>query len=199
MGRKNLTSQRQKEIVIAFYEVSKNIGLENVSIANLANHMEISKGLVLHYFDSKEHILEALNTYILEEYINFMNNNTPNEITSKEALHQFIEKLFSREWNNYIDDGVFYSLYALIYRNEKVNDSFRSFGASLRKVLKSKLLSAKEHNVIKNPNIEELNEIIFAMIDGGYFYLGTQMRNETSYQQQSSIYIKHVLSLFHFS
>lgn len=199
MGRKNLTDKRRKEIVIAFYEVSKNIGLENVSIANLANHMGISKGLVMHYYENKEHILEALNIYILEAYVSFINDSTPDEIESDEVLKEFINKMFSRKWSEYVDDGVFYSLYALIYRNKKINDSFKSFINSLREVLKSKLLSAKKHNVIKNNNIDELNEIIFAMIDGGYFYLGTQMDDNTSYQQQSIIYIKHVLSLLKFS
>lgn len=198
MGRKNLADKRRQEIVIAFYEVSKDIGLENVSIANLANHMGISKGLVLHYFDSKEHILEALNTYILEAYITFINDSTPEEITSKKVLESFIEKMFSRKWSDYIDDGVFYSLYALIYRNKKVNDSFKSFSKSLRQVLKSKLISAKQHDVIFNADINELNEIIFAMIDGGYFYLGTQIDNTEIYTKQSAIYSKHVLSLMKF-
>ncbi len=198
MGRKNLTDKRRKEIVIAFYEVSKNIGLENVSIANLANHMGISKGLVMHYFETKEHILEALNNYILEAYITFINDSTPDKITSKNILEDFIKKMFTRKWSDYVDDGVFYSLYALVYRNKEVSNSFKSFSASLREVLKSKLISAKEHHVIINNNIDELNEIIFAMIDGGYFYLGTQIDNSEFYNKQSTIYIKHVLSLIDF-
>jgi len=199
MGRKNISDQRKKEIVIAFYEVSKSIGLENVSIANLANHMGISKGLVMHYYQNKEHILEDLSNYILEAYITFINNSTPDKIESKVALESFIQKMFTREWSEYVDDGVFYSLYALIYRDKKVSDSFKRFSNSLRQVLKSKLLSAKEHSVITNSNIDELNEIIFAMIDGGYFYLGTQINDMEAYKKQSLIYSNHVISLLQFS
>ncbi|WP_075342715.1 TetR family transcriptional regulator [Tenacibaculum agarivorans] len=199
MGRKNISDQRKKEIVIAFYEVSKSIGLENVSIANLANHMGISKGLVMHYYQNKEHILEDLSNYILEAYITFINNSTPDKIESKVALENFIQKMFTREWSEYVDDGVFYSLYALIYRDKKISNSFKRFSNSLRQVLKSKLLSAKEHSVITNSNIDELNEIIFAMIDGGYFYLGTQINDMEAYKKQSLIYSNHVISLLQFS
>ncbi len=199
MGRKNLSDQRKKEIVVAFYEVSKSIGLENVSIANLANHMDISKGLVMHYYETKEQILEDLNTYILEAYISFINKSTPDKIDSKTSLENFIRKMFTREWSEYVDDGVFYSLYAMLFRNKNVSESFKTFSNTLREVLKSKLLSARSHGVITNSNIEELNEIIFAMIDGSYFYLSTQVTNNEICTKQSNIYINHILGLFRFS
>ena len=199
MGRKNLTDKRRKEIVIAFYEVSKEFGLENVSIAKLAKHLGISKGLVMHYFETKEHILEALNTYILEAYITFINDNTPNKIESKEALEEFVKKMFSRQWSDYVDDSVFYSLYALVFRNSKVNTSFKKFSNSLRQVLKTKLESAKEQNIIENVNLDELNEIIFALIDGAYFYLATQNLDSKSYDKHSAIYIKHIISLMKYT
>lgn len=198
MGRKSLTDKRRKEIVIAFYEVSKSMGLENVSIANLAHHMNVSKGLIMHYFESKESILEELNNYILEEYIQFIDSGTPKKIESKEELENFINKMFSRKWSDYIDDGVFYSLYALVYRDSKVGKSFKLFNQSLRKVIKDKLISAKNYGIIANENIDDLNEIIFALIDGGYFYLGTQLDNQKLYNKQSLLYTKHVLSLMEF-
>ena len=56
VGRKNIAEQRRKEILKAFYKVAKKIGLENTSIAKVADEMTISNGLVMHYFKTRDEI-----------------------------------------------------------------------------------------------------------------------------------------------
>ncbi|MEH6407042.1 MAG: TetR/AcrR family transcriptional regulator, partial [Leeuwenhoekiella sp.] len=104
MGRRNISEQRRKEIIIAFYEVAKDLGLENASISKLAEHMAISKGLVLHYFTNREELLLGLVEYILEQHLLVLTSDELEAIDSKENLIRFISHLFSRKWNNYFDD-----------------------------------------------------------------------------------------------
>ncbi|WP_299252294.1 TetR family transcriptional regulator [uncultured Aquimarina sp.] len=195
MGRKNLSEIRQKEIIIAFYTVAKQIGLENTSIAKVAEEMGISKGLVMHYFETKESLLVALRDYILEKYLSFIDSEKLQSIDSKEKLEEFIMILFSRKWNDYVDDGVFYSFYAQIYRNKDFSKSFKSFLETLHDVLKNKLLDAQQNGIIENTNINELTEIIFALIDGAYYYLGTFTEDRKEYERQVAIYMNHVRQL----
>jgi AcrR family transcriptional regulator len=72
MGRISLVDVRQEEITLAFYEVAKEVGLENATIARVAKKMDISKGLVMYYFKTKESLIFTLNDYILERYLHFV-------------------------------------------------------------------------------------------------------------------------------
>ena len=120
MGRKSLKKERQKEIIKSFYEVAKQEGLENTSVAKVAKHMGINTSLILHYFESKNELMFGLINYILDSYksIYTTNNIESNEIKLKKT----IDNLFSRDWNNLIDDGVFYSCYTLIFRDKNIKE-----------------------------------------------------------------------------
>ncbi len=195
MGRKPLTDIRQEEIIRAFYNTAKKYGLENASVGKVADEMQISKGLVLHYFKSKEELVLALNTFILDRYLEFLTNSSKYEMTSKENIEAYIDLLFSRDWGDYIDDGVFYSFYALIYQNERVKENFKSHHEELIKVLRLKLSEAVLGGVLKNQNIEELTRVIFAIVDGAYYALGVYVNDEIEYNKRVKPFSSHAKSL----
>lgn len=199
MGRKNLSLTRRLEIIKSFYTVAKTHGLENASIAKVADEMGISNGLVMHYFNTKDELLIGLNEYILEQHVQVFKANNSDDITTKEELESLIKNLFSRKWNQYFDDGVFYSCYALIYRNDAFNKSFKAYLLSLHEVLQLKLEQAKDHKVIYNTNLNELTEIIFALVDGSYYYMGMFNPDDPSHEQQELIYVQHCLGLFQYN
>lgn len=196
MGRKSLTDVRQKEIIKSFYKVARKIGLENTSIAKVADEMGISNGLVMHYFKTRDDLLIGLNEYILERHLNIITSRENGTIDSWERLESLVKNLFSRKWNRYFDDGVFYSCYALIYRKKDFNESFRRYLEALHEVLYDKLKEARTGGVIRNENLEELTEIIFALVDGAYYYLGMFSAREEAYEKQVDLYVRHALSLF---
>ncbi|WP_109832657.1 TetR family transcriptional regulator [Reichenbachiella versicolor] len=198
MGRKSITEEKRKEIIIAFYNTAKKIGLENTSIAKLAEELEVSKSLILHHFKSKHELLTHLHNFLLEQYLKFLNKNGTPEITSREEIVKYVTSLFSRDWNKYFDDGVFYSCYALIFRLEEFKTSMSSYLEKVHINLKEKLISAKENQVIENDDIDEITEIIFSLVDGAYFYLGTINDND-KYKRLEQLYIKHALGLIQFS
>lgn len=198
MGRKPLTNIRQEEIINAFYNTAKKYGLENASIAKVADEMGISKGLVMHYFKNKEELLIALNNFILNKYLGFMTSHSKKDSLSQQDIEEFLALIFSRKWSNYIDDGVFYSFYALIYQNKTIKENFKTHHAELRKVLEDKLNRAYEQGVIKNKNISEITNIIFVLLDGAYYSLGVFIDDKTTYQQHEKRYLNHALSLIEF-
>ena len=118
MGRTSLKAVRQKEIIEAFYFVAKSSSLESASIARVAEHLDINPSLIVHYFKSRDALLTGLIDFILERYrgIYYMDGNTYSTVHDVEVL---ISNLFSRKWNKLFDDGVFYSCYAMTYRDKK--------------------------------------------------------------------------------
>ena len=171
MGRTSLKHQRQQEIIQAFYEVAKKTGVENASIAKVADYMGINPSLVVHYFKTRETLLEGLVRFILERYKDVYKVNG-DDYNSRKDLITLIDNLYSRKWNRLFDDGVFYSCYALTYRNKKFRHVFKVLHDSLRRLLVDALRRAKKNGVIELANERETAEIIFALMEGAYYYLG---------------------------
>ena len=121
------------------------------------------------------------------------------KIDSKENLEKLIHSLFSRSWNSYFDDGVFYSCYALIYRMKEFNESFKKYLEELHIILEKQLMEAKENNLITNDNIKEVTEIMYALIDGAYYYLGLFEENDKNYKNKLTVYQKYAFELLQFN
>lgn len=193
MGRKSLKESRQEEIIIAFYKVSKKIGLENTSIAKIADHMDINPSLILHYFKTKEALYSGLIRFILERYRGIYKTG-PDGIKSHKELYQLINNLFSRKWNDLIDDGVFYSCYALVYRDTTIRRSFKVLHDSLRNLLVKALQQANENGIIEIENEQETAEIIFALTEGAYYYLG-MVRDKKLYNEKLTFFKNQALAI----
>jgi AcrR family transcriptional regulator len=199
MGRISLVDVRQEEITLAFYEVAKEVGLENATIARVAKKMDISKGLVMYYFKTKESLIFTLNDYILERYLHFVVAEKKDAIFDKHSLINFIGTLFSREWNLYVDDGVFYSFYAMIYQNDKIKENYKVFLETIRDEIEKILTNCFQKGIIKNNNIKNTANILYALIDGAYFQMEAKSYDKNSYETESAILIEHVKTLLVFS
>src|SRR3990170_2695296 len=160
MGRKSLKPLRQKGIIKAFYKVAKKEGLENASIAKVAAVLEVNPSLVIHYFSTKQDLMHGLIEYILERY-RLLYDPQNGTLNPKERLLKTIRNLFSRKWNKLFDDGVFYSSYALIFRDKTVKEHYKKLHDDLRKILTEALQEAKDHNVIDIEDVEKTADLIF--------------------------------------
>ncbi|MEX6686370.1 TetR family transcriptional regulator [Danxiaibacter flavus] len=170
MGRKSLKEPRQKEIIKAFYKVAKKEGLEETSIAKIAEVMNVNPSLIVHYFKNKQELVYALVTYILDKYMliyNVDNTNTP----TLQDLKKLIDNLFSKKWNNLFDDGLFYSCYALSFRDKKVRQMYYNIGSTLRSKLAAFIELCTAEKILSVKNIEEVADKLFVLVDGSYFYV----------------------------
>lgn len=193
MGRKSLKPLRQKGIIKAFYKVARKEGLENASIAKVAAVLEVNPSLVIHYFSTKHELVHGLIEYILERYRLLYNpqNGTQNP---RERLIKIIRNLFSRKWNKLIDDGVFYSSYALIFRDSAVKEHYKNLHDDLRKLLRDALQEAKDYGVIDVPDVENMADLIFVFVEGAYYYL-SMVSNKAEYEMHIGNYEQTVLKM----
>ncbi len=192
MGRKSLKETRQKEIVIAFYKVAKKEGIENASIARVADVLDVNPSLVMHYFKTKDDLLQALVDFNLEKYLSIY--SVSGKVDSKEKLLQIIDNLFSRKWHRLFDDGVYYSCYSFIYRNKRFKNEFKELHDSLHQNFVVTLKDANEAGVIHIENFEQTAKLVFSIVDGAYYYLG-MVDDEKEIESLSQCYKTHVLAL----
>ncbi|MFB2119303.1 TetR family transcriptional regulator [Parapedobacter sp. 2B3] len=179
MGRKSLKEIRQLEIVKVFYKVAKKEGLENTSIAKIAKVMDINPSLIIHYFQTKDDLTYALIDYILEKYLLIYRAGRNNDIPLRDALVTVVDDLFSRKWNKLFDDGLFYSCYALTFRDKKVKTKYKNLTDSLRKQLSTLIERCNSAGVTNVGNPSLIAELIFALVDGAYFYLSLSANPKT--------------------
>jgi len=182
MGRKSLKEARQKEIIEAFYNVSKREGLENASIAKVAKEIDVNPSLIIHYFKSKNELIFGLISFILDSY-KFIYSDEDNQLDSKSKLIKVVDNLFSREWNSLFDDGVFYSSFSLVFRDKKIKTAFKELHKHLRVLLSEVIEDAKKDGHINIENSEITSDLIFIMVEGAYYYLSMFENNDVYYEK----------------
>ena len=197
MGRKSIRDIRCKEIIEVFYEVAVNEGLENTSIAKIAAEMACNPSLIIHYFNSKEELINGLIDHILEKYLELFSPDEE-EIISQDAFLEILGRMFSKAWNNLIDDGVFYSCYALTFTNEAVRKKFRELHQQLRIRLTELLKSGIEKGYLSSQNLEKKAELFFIVLEGAYYYTSL-FKDPEEYETKMNDYKMYAFSLFDFT
>ncbi len=193
MGRKSLKPLRQKGIIKAFYKVARREGLENASIAKVAAVLEVNPSLVIHYFSTKQDLMHGLIEYILERY-RLLYNHENNTFNPKERLIKIIRNLFSRKWNKLFDDGVFYSSYALVFRDRTVKKHYKKLHDDLRALLKVALEDAKAAGAIDVDNVERTADLVFIFVEGAYYYL-SMVSDKSEFEKRIAVYEQTVLDM----
>lgn len=195
MGRNSIKDIRQKEIVEVFYKVAKKEGLENTSIAKIAKVMDVNPSLIVHYFNTKEELTYALVDYILDKYLLIykVGQRSPGVHLPK-ALVNLIDNLFSKKWNKLFDDGLFYSCYALTFRDKRIKDMYHNLSNILRERLADFLTVCVREKVIKLKDPQLTAELLFVFIDGAYYYL-SQLADKSVYEIKMNNYKKEAYRL----
>jgi AcrR family transcriptional regulator len=172
MGRSSLKEPRQKEIVKAFYKLAKKEGLENATFAKTAELIGLTPGLIIHYFETKEHLIYALVEHILDKYLLIFHVTAGTEKSdSLQNLLKAIDNIFSHKWNTLFDDGVSYSCYALSFRNSIIMKKYKELLDTLRKQLEELIVRCVEEGTLEVADPAATADIIFIIADGAYYYL----------------------------
>lgn len=190
--KEKIATTRKREIIEGFYTLSVINGLENTSIAKIGKHLDMPPSLIMHYFPTKDILISSLIDFILEKYLQIY-QPIIRELEEKGSADPtlIVETLFSRNWNLLFDDGVYYSCFALIFRNEKVKREYRMLHKKLRESLREILDSNKE---MEDRDTAMLAEQIFVVVEGAYYYL-SMFDDQADYNLKMSYFKNQVYDL----
>lgn len=186
MGRKSLKETRQQEIIKIFYKVAKKEGYENTSIAKIAKVMDINPSLIIHYFETKEDLTYALIDHILDRYL-LIYTIKQHEKATLEDLQHTIEMLFSKKWNLLFDDGLFYTFYALAFREKRIKLKYKVILDSLRAGLATMIEQCNAGGLTAVADPQTTADFIFVLVDGAYFYLSLE-NDKLAYTERLEYY-----------
>ena len=198
MGRKSLKTPRQKEIIKAFYTLAKKEGLENASIAKTAALININPSLVIHYFQTKKHLIYGLTEYILDKYLLIYKIPVQYSGNPKKALLKVIDHIFSTKWNTLFDDSVSYSCYSLTFRDKTIREKYKKLLDKLRQNLQQLIADCKSIGILSVKDPALTADTIFVLVDGAYYYL-CLVSNKEEYQRKLKHYKKQAIAQLNFS
>jgi AcrR family transcriptional regulator len=86
---------RALALVRSAYQVLTRQGSHRLSLQDVADQAGVSKGMVLYYFDSKEHLLVATMRWALEEYADRLRRSVAGAGGPDEALAALVDASFA--------------------------------------------------------------------------------------------------------
>lgn len=190
MGRASRKEIRQKEIIEGYYKVAKLEGLENTSIAKIANKMDINPSLIIHYFQTKNDLTKGLIGYILDQYAEIYRVPPPQKTTRLTTLRFVVDSLISKKWDDLVDDGIYYSGYALVFRDPVVKEQYKALQDHLRSILTALIQDCIDHNEVIVEDAGNAAQLIYMMVDGAYFYLSL-ITDKQEFEQKQALFREH--------
>jgi TetR/AcrR family transcriptional regulator, transcriptional repressor of bet genes len=97
MGRLSLKDHRRKELIDAAIASIAMHGLSGTTLATIANLAGVSPGLVNHYFNGKEELLEATLRRLTSDLAHTIRRLTPPQPTPQKRLHAIIDGCLTPE------------------------------------------------------------------------------------------------------
>ncbi len=170
MGRKSISHIRKPEILRCAYKVVDEEGFMGTTIGKIADRMGVNSGLLIHYFGTKDNLIFELVDYLLERALEAYQSFLSGCSDPRERLYFLINAVFEHSDNLPKRGRVFWSIYALGLRNEKVWERLQELNRGLIDFCALEIELAEKAGVVKVDNKKEVATIIFAVLEGyGYF------------------------------
>ena len=97
---KEIRKEKKEIILNSALEIFAEQGFHGASISKIAQHANISKGLIYNYFESKEDLLKEIIFNGLDEMFVFFDPNHDGKLTKDECIY-FINEIFKLISENY--------------------------------------------------------------------------------------------------
>ncbi len=125
MGRKSISHIRKPEILKHTYKVVEEEGFKGMTIGKIAKRMGVNSGLLIHYFKSKEGLIMEMVDFLYETSMNNYIKELKVLTSSRERMETLLEILFDASGTWPQRDAVFWSCYAMGFRDEKIRERIR--------------------------------------------------------------------------
>ena len=185
MGRKSKANLRKPEILEHFYQVLNSEGFENVSIAKVAQHMDVNPSLLIHYFHTKEAMVVEFVDYLLHRYETALVQELQSQEQPQQRLEIVLNLLFGPKWTSLTDPSAFYACYYLALRNAQVLERFQTMYLHFKQYLLKEIHVWQTHQLLK-PNLDPdlLADYLIAQFEGLLYY-GHIQQNPQQFAQQA--------------
>jgi len=160
---------RKLEIMETFYKVLVEKGLQEASMAKIAKRMGVQPSLLIHYYSTKEEMIDGLVRFITKRYEETFFPKLDGIHDHDARIDLILDMIFGLEWFRLVDNGAFYACYYLSFRNEKVKHHFQRMYRRLREVLVGEIRSCQGNGNLGREDAEKRADLVLIIL-GGYNY-----------------------------
>ncbi|PIE60983.1 MAG: TetR family transcriptional regulator [Desulfobacterales bacterium] len=122
MGRKSISHIRKPEILKHTYQVVQEEGFKGMTIGKIAKRMGVNSGLLIHYFKSKEGLILEMVDFLYASSMNQYKKELKDLDAPLERMETLLDILFDTSGKRPQRDGVYWSCYAMGFRDEKIRE-----------------------------------------------------------------------------
>jgi AcrR family transcriptional regulator len=126
MGRKSISHIRKPEILRHTYKVVEEEGFMGMTIGKIAGRMGVNSGLLIHYFKSKEGLIMEMVDYLYEISMKAYHSELEQHTAPRERFQCLMRILFCTSDNGPQRDAVFWSCYAMGFRNAAIRERIQA-------------------------------------------------------------------------
>ncbi len=166
MGRKSISHIRKPEILRHTYKVVEEEGFMGMTIGKVATRMGVNSGLLIHYFKSKEGLIMEMVDYLYDSSMTVYLEQLKKYTTPKERLEGLLEMVFDTSGTMPQRDAVFWSCYAMGFRNEQIKGKIKDLMKRFIDFGIAEMEAWEENGLVKIAHKERAAETILALSEG---------------------------------
>jgi AcrR family transcriptional regulator len=160
---------RRLEIMQSFYEVLVKHGLQDASMAKIAKRMGVQPSLLIHYYATKEEMIDGLVDFITKKYEETFFPKLDGTHDPAHRLNLILDMVFGLEWFRLVDNSALYACYYLSFQNQKVKHHFQEMYLRLRDVLIEEIRGCGGNGHLSKDDAEKTADLVLILL-GGFNY-----------------------------
>lgn len=161
MARLKIRDHRRNELIDATIASIAMHGLDDTTLSTIAAQAGVSPGLVNHYFEGKDELLEATLRHLATQLAKRVRGLMPRTPTPLDRIHAIVEGCLKDE--NFSEGSV--QAWLHFWRQVPNNVRFARLQRTINCRFRSNLLFALKQ-LMSNERAEETSIAIYALIDG---------------------------------
>ncbi|MBM7649135.1 AcrR family transcriptional regulator [Bacillus ectoiniformans] len=162
----NKAEQRRKQILKAAFQAASEKGYESVTLQDIADYAEVSKGVTNYYFKNKAdvfaHLFDWITTRIYEKEVKSIDEKK----TAIEKLEAYINQVFINPEENKKFYRVYLDFLAQTKNNHRYKEINQQFYENCWSIGRNIVKQGVDEGEFKVENIEQTVISIRCMIDG---------------------------------
>ncbi len=170
--------ERINSIIKAAYEEFIEKGYEAASMESIAKRANLSKGGVYHHFSSKDELLFAVNSFIMEPIVVMMRKAELSD-NSFDALKVFIYDFFEFWIERKKDLELNLLVISKLVQSNYGKQSYNEYLNNMKVFFEFMLIKAIEKKEIKNCKVNLISSLLFTILEGNLIKIAINNSNLT--------------------
>jgi len=167
MGRKKLTDERRRQILVGIFHAVVKSGYANCTITEISEAAGLSRGILHYYFKSKKEMLLELMTSLGNVHYDGLVRVTGETEDVREKIKSIVRFQYMDESKPFHDTaGVWVEFWGQVPHDPEVREVIRTIQARLRDLISGLIESGMEQGAFRPVHPRNTASVILSMMQG---------------------------------